>query len=917
MITVYGEVLLKEKRWRFTGEPHVLMQLKRVFGRIWEGEHGTVTIQDTDEIRKRIKWFLLEYPMKVSAGDERLLAEGAARHQATILRLDQIIDKSYVSRAYKMALPPRDYQKVAAEMVLERKGLLIADDLGTGKTVSGLSILTEKSALPAVVVTIAGTMPEQWRNQTWRFLPDLHTHVIEKKAPYALPKRNGQGPDVVISTYHKLGGWTEVLSKYAKTIIFDEVQELRRRKSEKYSAAEYIAHQMAFRCGLSGTPIFNMGGEIWNIVNVLMPDALGTWEEFVREWCLGERANDNRAPAVTDPKALGSYLKSQHLMLRRTRKDVGRELPAVTKIIQNVDSDQKAFAEIENRVAALAKIILTTEKMDSFERMRAHEEFDNKLRQATGISKSPYVADFIRMIVTANEEPVVVFAWHRACFARGTPVLMYGGTLKSVEDVSEGELVMGPDSRPRRVQHLIRGTGRMYRIKPNKGEAWVCNEDHLLSLYYSGGGKKYARVVTMSVADFLRLGPRSRQCHYLYRADTVHFHEESDKPEPWLLGYWLGDGDSNLKMVTIASADQEVEKEAEKIATKYSLRLRKYKQKQGATKCHLYRFSGRMGNKDNPLLRLFRSLNLHQNKHIPHAYLTASPDTRRELLAGLLDSDGHVYQRTGAGTAEISSVYPKLVADIAFLCRSLGFSVTVQTVARKSGYSSNSGGRLEIHRIFISGNLAAIPTRIGRKKAPKRINRKCVLRSGFTVEPIGTSDFYGFQVDGDHLFLLGDFTVVHNCYDILLSKLKDLKPVMFTGSETAAQKKESFDKFVNGETNVLLMSLRAGQGLDGLQKRCRTCIFAELDWTPAVMEQDIGRIDRDGQPDPVTAYFLVSESGSDPVISEALGLKTSQLIGIRDPDQGVIAALQTDKGRIKELAKRYLEKDQKHAKADA
>lgn len=569
MITVYGDVQLKEKRWRFSGEPHVLMQLKRVFGRIWEGEHGTVTIQDSDEIRKRIKWFLLEYPMKVSAGDERLLAEGAARHQATILRLDQIIDKSYVSRSYKMALPPRDYQKVAAEMVLERKGLLIADDLGVGKTVEGLAILTEKTALPAVVVTIAGTMPEQWRNQTWRFLPDLHTHVIEKKAPYALPKRNGQGPDVVISTYHKLGGWTEVLSKYAKSIIFDEVQELRRRKSEKYSAAEHIAHQMRYRCGLSATPIFNLGGEIWNIVNVLMPDALGTWEEFVREWCLGERANDNRAPAVTDPKALGSYLKSQHLMLRRTRKDVGRELPQVTKIIQNVDSDEKAFEEIENRVAALAKIILTTEKMDSFERMRAHEEFDNKLRQATGVGKAPYVADFIRMIVTANEEPVVVFAWHRAV------------------------------------------------------------------------------------------------------------------------------------------------------------------------------------------------------------------------------------------------------------------------------------------------------------------------------------------------------------YDILLDKLKDLKPVMFTGSETAARKQKSFDKFVNGETNVLLMSLRAGQGMDGLQKRCRTCIFAELDWTAAVMEQDIGRIDRDGQPDPVTAYFLVSESGSDPTISEALGLKTSQLIGIRDPDQGVIAALQTDKGRIKELAKRYLEKDQKHAKAGA
>lgn len=563
MKRLYGEVWLKDGRWHLTGDPHVLLQLKRIFARIWAGEHGTVTFQDTDEMRRRIDWFLVMYPMKVSPQDKKALAEGARRHDETVLRLDELIDTKHVSRSYKMALPPRDYQKVAAEMALERKGLLIADDLGVGKSVEGLAMLTDKATLPAIVVTLANTMPMQWRDMTWKFMPDLHTHVVKTGRAYPLPKRDGRGPDLVIINYHKLNGWAETLAAYARCIIFDEVQELRRPGSLKYSAAEHIAQNMKWRIGLSATPIMNLGGEIWNIINILMPDALGTWPEFLREWCYGENENGRKAPAVKDPKALGSYLKTEHLMLRRTRKEVGRELPALTKIVQPVESDEKAFDEIEDKAAALARIILSTEKIGNWERMRAHEEFDNKMRQATGISKAAYCADFIRLLVEADDEPVLVFGWHRAV------------------------------------------------------------------------------------------------------------------------------------------------------------------------------------------------------------------------------------------------------------------------------------------------------------------------------------------------------------YDILLSKLKDLEPEMFTGSETAAHKQAALKKFLDGKTKILLMSLRAGQGLDGLQQRCRTVVFAELDWSPGIMDQDVGRVLRDGQPDPVTVFYLVSESGSDPIISEMLGLKQAQLEGIRDPGRGIIAELQTDKNRIRELAKHYLERSEK------
>ena len=80
------------------------------------------------------------------------------------------------------------------------------------------------------------------------------------------------------------------------------------------------------------------------------------------------------------------------------------------------------------------------------------------------------------------------------------------------------------------------------------------------------------------------------------------------------------------------------------------------------------------------------------------------------------------------------------------------------------------------------------------------------------------------------------------------------------------------------------MSLRSGAGLNGLQQRASLMVFGELDWSPQVHEQCIGRLQRDGSVGNVTAVFLVSESGSDPTIAGVLGLKKEQSEGIVNPD---------------------------------
>lgn len=414
MRRVYGSVRLKNGQWRLTGEPHLMLKAKRVFARIHKGQQGTLTWRNTDETCRDLEWFMARYPLRISKADLAILREGSRRHDDVIISLDKLVGRKRVRRKFEMAIPAREYQKVAAEMLLERGFLLLADDVGTGKTISALAALTDPAALPAVVVTLSGRMPYQWQEMAQRFLPGITTYVLKKGTPYELPRQNGRTPDIVILNYHKLSGWAETLAAYGKTVIFDEVQELRRTGSAKYWGAEHLARRMKYRVGLSATPIFNLGGEIWSVVNVLQEDALGTYEEFCREWC-ARHLNARNAPAVADPKALGSYLRAEHIMLRRTRRELGRELPPLTKIPQFIESDESAINAVEGSAAELARIILSQEKVDGWERLRAHEEFDQVLRQATGVAKGPYVADFVRMLVE-QDEPVLVFAWHRAVY---------------------------------------------------------------------------------------------------------------------------------------------------------------------------------------------------------------------------------------------------------------------------------------------------------------------------------------------------------------------------------------------------------------------------------------------------------------------------------------------------------------------
>ena len=142
-------------------------------------------------------------------------------------------------------------------------------------------------------------------------------------------------------------------------------------------------------------------------------------------------------------------------------------------------------------------------------------------------------------------------------------------------------------------------------------------------------------------------------------------------------------------------------------------------------------------------------------------------------------------------------------------------------------------------------------------------------------------------------------------YDVWLDELREFRPVLYTGSESEAQKQRSKAAFCGGASQVMMISLRSGAGLDGLQHHCHTVVHGELDWSPLVHKQIVGRLRRPGQKEQVDSIFLHCDGGSDPTMIAALGVKGAQSRGIVDPWKGA-EQVHSDIGRIERLARAYL-----------
>ncbi|KAJ1513380.1 hypothetical protein HMI54_003032 [Coelomomyces lativittatus] len=390
------------------------------------------------------------------------------------------------------------------------------------------------------------------------------------------------------------------------------------------------------------------------------------------------------------------------------------------------------------------------------------------------------------------------------CHGKDTPILMYDGSIKMVQDIKENDLLMGDDSTPRRVLSLASGKDEMYDIIPTKGEKYTVNSAHILCLKhtvkeevsYSGRQRNFPnesmlldkedvnfktnsflthqettafmrtfheenKLVEMEVQDFLKL-PQHIKNHLKGYRKGVEFKQVQVDFDPYIIGVWLGGGVSSHPCIHNQNAS---------ILNYLRTKLKQYHLHPRFKTQYAYSIVSNTNSMKNAFLDLLKNYNLINNKHIPNVYKINDRETRLAILAGLLDTSGSV---KGHGY-RIYQKSKKLSDDIVFLARSLGFAAYQKKCTIFCVYQGEKTKTDVFYRISISGeDLEDIPVKVFKKKATERMRVKDALVTEIKVKHIGRGEYYGFTLDGNRRYLLGDFTVTHNTEIALLAILKTI-----------------------------------------------------------------------------------------------------------------------------------------------
>lgn len=264
--------------------------------------------------------------------------------------LKEIRQRILDSSEYKAELPKninatlRPYQKEGYEWISRLNswgaGALLADDMGLGKTLQTITfILSKAEEGPALVVAPASVAPN-WKTEFDKFAPSLNVHILNFAANRSTCIADAKAGDVVITTYGLLlSVKTEITKKQWNTICLDEAHVIKNRGAKTSAVAMQL--RSAYRIMLTGTPVQNHLGELWNLFQFVNPGLLGSYEDFGHRFITPiEVGNDTERQ-----KQLERIIHP--FMLRRTKEKVLNELPDKTEIYQSVELSKEELAVYE------------------------------------------------------------------------------------------------------------------------------------------------------------------------------------------------------------------------------------------------------------------------------------------------------------------------------------------------------------------------------------------------------------------------------------------------------------------------------------------------------------------------------------------------------------------------------------------
>ena len=438
-----------------------------------------------------------------------------------------------------------------------------------------------------------------------------------------------------------------------------------------------------------------------------------------------------------------------------TVEDVVKALPkGKTRIMKMTYKDANEYLK-EGKEAQFIQHFFKSETYLPEGVVGSNKLYDKMMSQASveKVQFPPFMKKLDNMIGSIEMSTIGIFAAGTGaakCLGKDTPVLMADQTVKLVQDIQNGDKLMGPEGLARTVFGVVSGVDEMYKVTQVKGVPYVVNSKHILSLRAGTDIKslrlKKGDIYNCNIQDYIKLNAKQKHGLKGWKGSFEKLGNKFTDDNAYMLGLWLAEGTTDKPQLTLALQDTALFDELAKFCT-----AKGFQQHVSPSN---YRKACTSIDVNGGFSKLIKDFGFKSSKLIPLLYLNAERETRLDLLAGFLDGDGHLSHNGFELTLKIN----QLSTDIVTLARGLGFAVSAKKVFQKC---QNFAGDWYM-KINISGYTDEIPNRLLRKKATARQQIKNPLNTGISVENIGQGEYFGFELDCDHLFCLADGTVTHN-----------------------------------------------------------------------------------------------------------------------------------------------------------
>lgn len=892
----YGKATLDGECWRVHAEPHVLIRLKRVFPRLRHDVGGAVTFEATDETTRDLEWFMQRFPLQLTERDWTMLEYRSRRYDDHITSFSRVVNGKKKPRAFELSLPPREYQSVAAELAIQTRGLLVADDLGLGK----------QQPVDALVLTPGG----------WKQIGSICVgdRVIGSDGkPTAVTGVFPQGRMDVYAVHFSDGVSVEAGAEHLWTVLY-------RAGGRRWE--RFVASTEQLRTGATidlewghihkQRSRLNLGRKFSRFVPTLdapvcfdTPDVLPvppyTLGQILAD---GSTAHRNVRLAVWDrdwPHVRNRVL-SEGVRFGRVAQ-YGAVVRATLPLLSEI---RQLGVDVLSRDKFIPRQYLTASPEDRIALLHGLMDADGSCSP----ERSRVTYHSISSQLTADVQELVeclggtggIRRYDRSHQDKPTeyhvnvrlPPSIAPFTLPRKQVRYQPRVRLEPRRSFRKIEYSRNAASVCIQVEANDGlyvtEHGVLTHNTAVGIaMLTEPPTRPALVVTLTHLP----NQWQREIQKFAPKLTTHIVKKGspyrlELPDVLIMNYAKMKGWAETLAGVVKSV---IFDEVQELRRAESLRYTAAKviaenadYRLGLSATPIYNYGGEIYN----VLDVIRpdSLGSHAEflREWCHAGYTPGKERIRDSKAfgSYLRDEGLMLRRT---RAEVGRELPPL--------EKVPHTVQADTQALEDAEDAAS----ELARIILSQTSAWDE----RGRASRELDWRLRQSTGIAKAPY-VAEFVRMLVEsGEKVVLYGWH---HAVYEVWKERLKAYKPALFTGAESASQKERARESFIDGDSRVLIMSLRAGAGLDGLQSQCKTIVFGELDWSYGVMEQCLGRVFRDGQTRGVTAYYLVADEGSDPVVADVLGVKKGQIEGMRDPSREPVTDA-VDPDHVKRLARRF------------